>query len=70
LTALPLALSFRKRRNRAKKLSISASKRFPSQVVGYDDLGADASVEFLNKLAVVKLNGGLGTSRTGCPGRC
>jgi UTP--glucose-1-phosphate uridylyltransferase len=39
----------------------------PSQVVGYDDLGADASVEFLNKLAVVKLNGGLGTSM-GCVG--
>ncbi|KAJ5757168.1 uncharacterized protein N7511_007350 [Penicillium nucicola] len=39
----------------------------PSQVVGYDDLGAEASVEFLNKLAVVKLNGGLGTSM-GCVG--
>ncbi|KAJ5225042.1 hypothetical protein N7468_006267 [Penicillium chermesinum] len=39
----------------------------PSQVVGYDELGADASVEFLNKLAVVKLNGGLGTSM-GCVG--
>ncbi|CAL5869235.1 uncharacterized protein PFLUO_LOCUS3463 [Penicillium psychrofluorescens] len=39
----------------------------PSQVVGYEDLGADASVEFLNKLAVVKLNGGLGTSM-GCVG--
>lgn len=39
----------------------------PSQVVGYDELGRDASVEFLNKLAVVKLNGGLGTSM-GCVG--
>ena len=39
----------------------------PSQVVGYDELGAEASVEFLNKLAVVKLNGGLGTSM-GCVG--
>jgi UTP--glucose-1-phosphate uridylyltransferase len=39
----------------------------PSQVVGYDELGADASIEFLNKLAVVKLNGGLGTSM-GCVG--
>ncbi|GLI81186.1 UTP-glucose-1-phosphate uridylyltransferase [Penicillium ochrochloron] len=39
----------------------------PSQVVGYEELGADASVEFLNKLAVVKLNGGLGTSM-GCVG--
>ncbi|KAJ6018196.1 UTP-glucose-1-phosphate uridylyltransferase Ugp1 [Penicillium sp. IBT 35674x] len=39
----------------------------PSQVVGYEELGAEASVEFLNKLAVVKLNGGLGTSM-GCVG--
>ncbi|KEY82611.1 UTP glucose 1 phosphate uridylyltransferase Ugp1 [Aspergillus fumigatus] len=39
----------------------------PNQVVDYNDLGAEASVEFLNKLAVVKLNGGLGTSM-GCVG--
>ncbi|ODM18205.1 putative UTP--glucose-1-phosphate uridylyltransferase [Aspergillus cristatus] len=39
----------------------------PSQVVDYNDLGNEASVEFLNKLAVVKLNGGLGTSM-GCVG--
>ena len=39
----------------------------PSQVVDYNDLGSEASVEFLNKLAVVKLNGGLGTSM-GCVG--
>ncbi|KAI1828974.1 hypothetical protein DTO027I6_10241 [Penicillium roqueforti] len=39
----------------------------PSQIVGYDELGTNTSVEFLNKLAVVKLNGGLGTSM-GCVG--
>lgn len=39
----------------------------PSQVVNYESLGSEASVEFLNKLAVVKLNGGLGTSM-GCVG--
>ncbi|CBF82451.1 UTP--glucose-1-phosphate uridylyltransferase family [Aspergillus tetrazonus] len=39
----------------------------PSQVVNYDDIGKESSVEFLNKLAVVKLNGGLGTSM-GCVG--
>ncbi|KAL4930479.1 UTP glucose-1-phosphate uridylyltransferase [Aspergillus undulatus] len=41
----------------------------PSQVVNYDDIdaGKDTSVEFLKKLAVVKLNGGLGTSM-GCVG--
>lgn len=39
----------------------------PTQVVDYGDLGSEASVEFLNKLAVVKLNGGLGTSM-GCVG--
>ncbi|KAE8348839.1 UTP--glucose-1-phosphate uridylyltransferase-domain-containing protein [Aspergillus coremiiformis] len=39
----------------------------PSQVVNYNSLGSEASVEFLNKLAVVKLNGGLGTSM-GCVG--
>ncbi len=39
----------------------------PEQVVEYEDLGNTDSVEFLNKLAVVKLNGGLGTSM-GCVG--
>jgi UTP--glucose-1-phosphate uridylyltransferase len=39
----------------------------PSQVVDYTELGNSASVEFLNKLAVLKLNGGLGTSM-GCVG--
>ncbi|KAL8871681.1 MAG: hypothetical protein Q9174_002541 [Haloplaca sp. 1 TL-2023] len=37
------------------------------QVVEYRDLPNSDSVEFLNKLAVVKLNGGLGTSM-GCVG--
>ncbi|KUI62260.1 putative UTP--glucose-1-phosphate uridylyltransferase [Cytospora mali] len=37
------------------------------QVVDYEDLGNSESVEFLNKLAVLKLNGGLGTSM-GCVG--
>jgi UTP--glucose-1-phosphate uridylyltransferase len=39
----------------------------PSQVVAYDQLPNSDAVEFLNKLAVVKLNGGLGTSM-GCVG--
>lgn len=39
----------------------------PEQVVDYEDLANSDSVEFLNKLAVVKLNGGLGTSM-GCVG--
>jgi UTP--glucose-1-phosphate uridylyltransferase len=39
----------------------------PDQVVEYNDLGNSASVDFLNKLAVIKLNGGLGTSM-GCVG--
>ncbi|KAI4232589.1 MAG: hypothetical protein LQ352_008322 [Teloschistes flavicans] len=37
------------------------------QVVEYKDLPNSDSVEFLNKLAVIKLNGGLGTSM-GCVG--
>src|ERR1700761_1794776 len=37
------------------------------QVVNYDDLENSEAVEFLSKLAVVKLNGGLGTSM-GCVG--
>ena len=39
----------------------------PEQVVAYDDLPKDESVAFLKKLAVLKLNGGLGTSM-GCVG--
>ncbi|KAK2804493.1 putative UTP--glucose-1-phosphate uridylyltransferase [Emmonsiellopsis sp. PD_5] len=39
----------------------------PDQVVEYNDLGNSASVDFLKKLAVIKLNGGLGTSM-GCVG--
>ena len=39
----------------------------PGQVVEYNDLGNSASVDFLKKLAVIKLNGGLGTSM-GCVG--
>lgn len=39
----------------------------PEQVVNYNDLANSESVEFLNKLAVIKLNGGLGTSM-GCVG--
>ncbi|EEH36399.2 UTP-glucose-1-phosphate uridylyltransferase [Paracoccidioides lutzii Pb01] len=39
----------------------------PGQVVEYSDLGNSASVNFLKKLAVIKLNGGLGTSM-GCVG--
>src|SRR3712207_3816147 len=37
------------------------------QVVDYNDLANSEAVEYLNKLAVVKLNGGLGTSM-GCVG--
>jgi UTP--glucose-1-phosphate uridylyltransferase len=37
------------------------------QVVNYNDLANSEGVEYLNKLAVVKLNGGLGTSM-GCVG--
>ncbi|EOD48457.1 putative utp-glucose-1-phosphate uridylyltransferase protein [Neofusicoccum parvum] len=39
----------------------------PEQVVSYADLPNTESVDFLKKLAVVKLNGGLGTSM-GCVG--
>ena len=39
----------------------------PEQVVNYNDLANSDSVEFLKKLAVIKLNGGLGTSM-GCVG--
>ncbi|KAF4312720.1 UTP-glucose-1-phosphate uridylyltransferase [Botryosphaeria dothidea] len=39
----------------------------PEQVVNYADLANTESVDFLKKLAVVKLNGGLGTSM-GCVG--
>lgn len=37
------------------------------QVVDYEDLANSESVQFLSKLAVLKLNGGLGTSM-GCVG--
>ncbi|KAF2404497.1 UTP-glucose-1-phosphate uridylyltransferas-like protein [Trichodelitschia bisporula] len=39
----------------------------PGQVVEYSDLANSEAVDYLNKLAVVKLNGGLGTSM-GCVG--
>ena len=39
----------------------------PDQVVNYDKLPNSDAVDYLNKLAVVKLNGGLGTSM-GCVG--
>ncbi|EON68487.1 hypothetical protein W97_07697 [Coniosporium apollinis CBS 100218] len=39
----------------------------PEQVINYNDLPASENIDFLNKLAVVKLNGGLGTSM-GCVG--
>ncbi|KAI6970816.1 putative UTP--glucose-1-phosphate, partial [Hortaea werneckii] len=39
----------------------------PEQVVDYNSLGNTESVDFLSKLAVLKLNGGLGTSM-GCVG--
>ncbi|SMQ44976.1 unnamed protein product [Zymoseptoria tritici ST99CH_3D7] len=39
----------------------------PEQVVDYNSLGNSESVDFLGKLAVLKLNGGLGTSM-GCVG--
>jgi hypothetical protein len=39
----------------------------PEQVVDYNSLGNSESVEFLSNLAVLKLNGGLGTSM-GCVG--
>ncbi|KAI9730687.1 MAG: UTP-glucose-1-phosphate uridylyltransferase [Cirrosporium novae-zelandiae] len=39
----------------------------PEQVVDYNSLPNSESVEYLNKLAVIKLNGGLGTSM-GCVG--
>ncbi|KAI1911385.1 UTP-glucose-1-phosphate uridylyltransferase [Ophidiomyces ophidiicola] len=39
----------------------------PSQVIEYADLANSSSVDYLKKLAVIKLNGGLGTSM-GCVG--
>lgn len=56
--------------DRAKGNSIEWSRIAPpkpEQVVEYSDLPNSDAVEFLNKLAVVKLNGGLGTSM-GCVG--
>ncbi|QDS70309.1 putative UTP--glucose-1-phosphate uridylyltransferase [Venturia effusa] len=56
--------------DRAKGNAIDWNKIAPpkaEQVVEYDDLPNSEAVEYLNKLAVVKLNGGLGTSM-GCVG--
>ena len=56
--------------DRAKGNAVEWSKVVPpkpEQVVEYGDLPNSESVEFLKKLAVVKLNGGLGTSM-GCVG--
>ena len=39
----------------------------PEQVVHYDTIGKAAGAAFLDKLVVLKLNGGLGTSM-GCVG--
>jgi UTP--glucose-1-phosphate uridylyltransferase len=62
---------FRRFLNDRAKGSILSWERIappqPNQVVDYSQLGNSASVEFLNKLAVLKLNGGLGTSM-GCVG--
>ncbi|KAI4145206.1 MAG: hypothetical protein L6R39_003903 [Caloplaca ligustica] len=56
--------------DKAKGTSVSWDRIVPpqeGQVVEYQDLPNSDSVEFLNKLAVIKLNGGLGTSM-GCVG--
>ena len=56
--------------DKAKGNQIEWSRIAPpkkDQVVNYSDLGNSQSVEFLKKLAVLKLNGGLGTSM-GCVG--
>ena len=56
--------------DKAKGNSIDWSKinpPAPEQVVSYDKLPNTDAVDFLNKLAVIKLNGGLGTSM-GCVG--
>ncbi|KAF2111012.1 UTP--glucose-1-phosphate uridylyltransferase family [Lophiotrema nucula] len=56
--------------DKAKGTAIEWSRIAPpkaEQVVNYADLANSESVEYLNKLAVVKLNGGLGTSM-GCVG--
>ncbi|KAF2197839.1 UDP-glucose pyrophosphorylase [Delitschia confertaspora ATCC 74209] len=56
--------------DKAKGNAIEWSRIAPpkaEQVVNYGDLANSESVEYLNKLAVVKLNGGLGTSM-GCVG--
>lgn len=56
--------------DKAKGTAIDWNRIAPpkaEQVVAYDDLANSEAVEYLNKLAVVKLNGGLGTSM-GCVG--
>ncbi|ROW01482.1 hypothetical protein VSDG_02267 [Cytospora chrysosperma] len=56
--------------DKAKGNSVNWDRIAPpaqGQVVDYEELGNSESVEFLNKLAVLKLNGGLGTSM-GCVG--
>ncbi|CAN9335040.1 unnamed protein product [Alternaria alternata] len=56
--------------DKAKGTAIDWNRIAPpkaEQVVSYDDLANTEAVEYLNKLAVVKLNGGLGTSM-GCVG--
>jgi UTP--glucose-1-phosphate uridylyltransferase len=53
------------------KLTISDWERIqppkPEQVVNYDDIAVAQGAQFLDKLVVLKLNGGLGTSM-GCVG--
>ena len=56
--------------DKAKGTTIDWSRIAPpkdEQVISYSDLPNSEAVEFLNKLAVLKLNGGLGTSM-GCVG--
>lgn len=56
--------------DKAKSTTIDWSRIAPpkaEQVISYDELPKSEAVEFLNKLAVLKLNGGLGTSM-GCVG--
>ena len=56
--------------DKAKGTTIDWTRIAPpkdEQVINYRDLPDSEAVEFLNKLAVLKLNGGLGTSM-GCVG--
>ncbi|CAC9889350.1 unnamed protein product [Aureobasidium pullulans] len=54
-------------RNALNNLCDEVTDPAEKQVVAYEDLPQQESVDFLNKLAVLKLNGGLGTSM-GCVG--